>query len=115
METMRNERGVEYVKIANPKRPGDFLWLARTAFDASIHRLFGSEPPAPPDTLGTADAPSAAVVSEDGPTGGGDPAGADAQIEAHEATDGSPESSDPAPADPSTFLDAIVRRPRRRR
>lgn len=34
------------VKIADPKKPGDFLLISRGAYDPSVHRLFGEVEPA---------------------------------------------------------------------
>lgn len=59
METRTTERGVVLVKICDPKKAGDYLWLAQTEFDPAVHQPFVTEPgaaqeaaPAPPESKG---------------------------------------------------------------
>lgn len=114
MEIVVTSRGVELVKIADPKKPGDYLLLARAEFNPSVHRLFGSPAPASvspevPTSAPDVATPTTDTVSPDAVEGG--EAGADVTPPAHDATDSSPESDDPAPADP---LSSIVLKPRRK-
>lgn len=35
---------MDFVTIADPDKPGDFLVMARRDFDPAVHQIFGAEP-----------------------------------------------------------------------
>ena len=57
---------MDFVTIADPDKPGDYLVLAKNAFDPAVHTLLGpavaSDPVAPEPAAGP-DAPAEAPVS----------------------------------------------------
>jgi len=51
---------MDFLKIADPDKPGDYLVLAKRDFDPAVHTLFAADPP--PEAPGTpAPAPAAPV------------------------------------------------------
>ena len=43
-----SRRVIPVVKICDPDKPGDFLWINRADYDPDIHQPFGRNPPPPP-------------------------------------------------------------------
>lgn len=35
----------ETIQINDPKKPGDYLWIAKRDYDPKRHTLYGQEPP----------------------------------------------------------------------
>lgn len=94
METMITAAGIELVKIDDPKKPGDYLWIARSAFDPSVHREFGSGSRAPVEPVGPGGvSPHASTADAGENLPEGENADADVTVApVDDGADGSPES-----------------------